>query len=148
MRQNKGFTLIELIVFVLLLVVATGMVIPAAGQVVARYRLDTAARQMAAEIREVQQWAITRQDTYVLTFPLEQNYYYLPLADNKLVKRKVDLPPDVLITGVTYSEGKLRFDAKGSPNLGGHINIANGRESREISINPVTGRVKIYKGNR
>ncbi|WP_366922506.1 prepilin-type N-terminal cleavage/methylation domain-containing protein [Metallumcola ferriviriculae] len=151
MKREEGITLIELLVVMFLLVLLSSIMLPNMSGIIEGYRLDTAARQMAQEIREVQQWSITLQDSYVIKFYSDFNYYHLPLRQDNFIKHRIDLPQGVTFEEVSYvgtSSSRLSFNAKGTPNLGGHIILKGAGQYREISITPVTGRVKVYKGRR
>ena len=143
---DAGYTLIELIVVAVILGILAGMIYPSAQKMLANRRLDLAARQLASEIREMQQWAITMNNTYSINFYFSGHYYHVPQKDNNLNPHQVDLPEGIRFVEITYvgtSDGKLEIDAKGAPNFGGHITITNGQKQRQIVIAAITGRVRI-----
>ena len=64
--RARGFSLIELIVVVAVMIILAGMAVPAFGTTLARMRIQTNASQMVQDLRLVRDNAITyQQDLYV-----------------------------------------------------------------------------------
>ena len=63
--RARGFSLIELIVVVAVMIILAGMAVPAFGTTLARMRIQTNASQMVQDLRLVRDNAITyQQDLY------------------------------------------------------------------------------------
>jgi len=78
---GRGFTLIELIIVVAVMIVLAGMAVPAFGATLARSRIQTNASQMVQDLRLVRDSAITYQQdlyVYICTSPASGRtvYYY------------------------------------------------------------------------
>lgn len=149
MRQEKGFTAIELIIVTVMLALIIGVITPSFHKMADHYRLNIAARRLAEDVREVQQWSITLQETYIIKFYFDYKYYNVPTRGNNLLKQTVELPQGISFQEISYIDtsrkSQLTFDAKGAPNHGGHITLVNTQgEVRDVRITPI-GRVKIYK---
>lgn len=79
-KQRSGFTLFELVVVVAMVLILTGMAVPALQDAVARDRVQTAALQLAQDLRLVRDNTITYQsDLYAYVSPdaaVNGCYYY------------------------------------------------------------------------
>ena len=79
--RTSGFSLIELIIVVAVMIVLAGMAVPAFGTTLARSRIQTNASQMVQDLRLVRDSAISYQQdlyVYVCTSPVSGRtvYYY------------------------------------------------------------------------
>lgn len=162
---ERGFSLIELIVVVGLLglVVLVGM--PALDDWLERYRVRTAAQNLAADMQLQRMRAVSRNHPFRITFRAGNNEYELVESDGGGGWIQVDPQPKVLPQGVTFSStlgdpiqlsfGGLNDVAVFHPD--GSINdrlaqedtvfLTNIRgEAFRVVINQVTGRVQVLEG--
>lgn len=151
-------TLLEVAVATLLLVTMMGLAVPNMVTIVARYRLEMAARQLAADLREVQQQALMTEGTYV---GADTTYYVQFDPTNDLYRlhrgmtayRTVRLPPTVDLVGTNFTDNIVRFSARGSPGrglaggsgFGGHVSLQDRVRGdwRYVIVAGVTGRIRI-----
>jgi type II secretory pathway pseudopilin PulG len=82
--RTSGFSLIELIIVVAVMIVLAGMAVPAFGATLARSRIQTNASQMVQDLRLVRDSAISYQQdlyVYICTGPTtsDQTVYYYEL---------------------------------------------------------------------
>jgi len=145
--DKNGFTLTELSVALLILGIAAAIVLPDLKTSLARYTLYTTARQMASEIRAVQQEAVTTgQVLYQIFFDVTDNFYILKLNTQTLktvqlpstisMETKFPLPPPKQTT--------MEFNVKGISTAGTIILRDKVTGSfYYVIVAPVTGRVRI-----
>ena len=80
MREEKGFTLIEIIIVVVIMGAAIGLAAPRIGKSMEKMRLRSAVRKFSAVLRYTRQMAISRKKEYTVTI--------LSNADEKTNKYK------------------------------------------------------------
>lgn len=143
MRDNKGYTLIEIIAVMAIMALAIGMAMPIFAKTLASVQLQTDAQKMASLLRMARQQAMTSgQPKTVVFYPASGKYkvngstsYYLH--------------PGIGFIGATTFTTKLGgqpicgFSPAGAPSSGGTVTLGNGSERRYVIVNPVAGRVRI-----
>lgn len=152
--RGAGYTLVELMVTVALVGVIAGMAAPAFYGVVAHYRLETVAWEIAVNIRHVQQRAITDSHAgYKIAFVLDREYYRIHLnAEKPMEYERHEMPPGIDLESTTFGQvsssvRELTFGVKGNPLPGGGtitLHSSNG-EYRYVIVTPVTGRVRVSR---
>lgn len=143
-RKQSGFTLLELIVvlFIMLLGFSAVAISISSGNDTAK--LNAAARDIVSAMRYARgQALITRKQTLV-TFDIDNNNY--SLSNREQIYR---IDPAISLTIVTaeselngQSQGSLRFFPDGSC-TGGRITLALGDAVRQIDLNWLTGQIKL-----
>ena len=146
-RKNLGFTLIELIMVLVVVIVAGLIVGPKLVNFLSAWDLETEARKLSAKIREVQQLAVTRQKTYRLEFDLASESYdveYNPGTGFTFVET-VSLKNDVDLFSTEFTNNTVDFDHFGAPDpSGGDIVLKDTKgNTSTISIASATGRVTV-----
>jgi len=145
--NSKGFTLAELVVTLSILGIAAAITFPVLQTSLARYTLYATARQMAAEIRALQQEALTSGKlTYQITFDTANNLYYLRLNTQTL--KTVPVPPSISMETKfpqpPPKETTMEFNIKGVPTAGTIILREQTTGSfYYVIVAAVTGRVRI-----
>src|SRR5664280_2583983 len=89
MRQRSGFSLIELAVVMAIVIIMTGLAVPAFGRMVETSRMQAAAYQLAGDLKLMRENAILYQadlTMYLCTDPADQRTFYcfelLPRLDS------------------------------------------------------------------
>ena len=140
-----GFTLIEILIALTIMGIVLMIVVPVFNSVLSTLMLNSAANQLAADIRLQQQRAIsgdTDAVTYYILFDPEQEIYYLSAGVNTL--KTVTLPAGVDLLGTNFSNNRLAFNLKGIPLPGGHVTLQQSRSrNRYVIISSVIGRVRV-----
>lgn len=147
--MQRGFTLAELIVVLGVIAVIAGMALPKISDWQADQELNAAAREMAADIRLLQQMTVNSggviPSMYLYTTPPYGYYTYRNLTVINPVNR---FPATVKFSGAT--SGSITFSVNGRPVTGtGYLSTitlsrADGKgTSRQVIIEAITGRVRI-----
>ncbi len=135
-----GFTLIEVIVVLVIMALAYGLVVPALSSVLDGPRLDRAARQMVASLREARSTALIDGRTVRFTVdPASREWRHgdrRGALDDEIAFR-LDAPPAG--RGAGGAASILFFPDGGS--TGGRLTLATGERRRLIAVDWLTGRV-------
>ena len=159
--RQQGFTLAEVLIVVTIMAIASAVVVPrmlAVGQM----QIQAAGRMIIADLLIAQNDAIAGQTSRRLAFDVSANRYWLADGSgstaNVVWKRDGSVQADgvldfdedsrfqgVRLVSVDFGNGKTycQFDALGTPEDGGTIDIASGQTVYRITIAPLTGRVSI-----
>lgn len=153
--NNSGFTLLEISLVVVLLGIALGIAIPSLQKPYARYQLQVTARQLASDIRYLEQTAQSMEsNNYKITFDYTNDCYYmqdmqdmqdmqekgtLPNGDKKL-PGSVDLYPTNFLP-----DHILNINQNGTVANGGHVcfHSRNGAGNLYVIVYQHTGRVRV-----
>jgi len=159
--KQKGYSVAELIITLLLLIIVSAMAVPFILGTIQDYRLRTAAWQVAGDLRLARQKAVASGKAYRLTYkngaaPSDPNSYIIERNEGvgtwtrdpapRIYLQSLDGPTFVMIdTSSTPLSGVINFAANGTVPTAGTIRLVDGRGKRyDISINSV-GRVNVAK---
>lgn len=149
MHREKGFTLVELLMVSVIVIVAGLIVGPKLVNFLGGWDVETEAKKLRAKIREVQQSAIMSQKTYRVEFDLASESYdvwYDPGTGFTFVET-VNLKNNVDIYSTTFTSpasNTVDFDYFGAPSQAGDIILIDAKgDSCTVSIASATGRVTI-----
>ena len=144
-RSEKGFTLLELMVVLVIGVMLFSLVPPLLSGVGLTTELRGAGRQLVAGLRSARSQAIARQSEAVLAIDLEERYF--GVTGNP---RRYPLPKAVALELFTAeserlddSAGAIRFFPDGS-STGGRITLSDERIAYEVDVDWLTGRVRLF----
>ncbi|MGZ8946263.1 MAG: GspH/FimT family pseudopilin [Methylococcaceae bacterium] len=141
---NKGFTLLELIVVLFIVVLgfsAIGINLSSGNDSAG---LKVAARDIVSALRYARGQALISHQETTLTLNLAENSYTVSSRGKVYA-----IPKEVKVTVVTAQSelngeglGNIRFFADGS-STGGRITLARGKASWQIDINWLTGQIEL-----
>ncbi len=142
---KKGFTLLEVVVIVSLLAILLSVAVPSAAPL-ENWKLQTAAQELAAHLREARQDAIASGQPSEILFLVYENCYLLRLHTGS---QRVDLPAGIEYEGTTTFPGmppRVSFNYLGRPSRGGTVILESAAgENRYVIMTPVTGRVRLSR---
>lgn len=145
----SGFTLLEVSLAVLVVGILISVAVPDLRRCLGRYRLQTAADQLAGEIRETSQLALNEESSFysIKFYPSPGNAYYVKKSANPgpRVVKAVRLPSGVVLENTNFSDHELRFSARGTPTVGGTVTLRDGVSGsfKYVIVAAVTGRVRV-----
>jgi len=152
-RRGRGaaraFSLVELVLVIAITAMVTAIAAPRYANSVARYRADSAARRVAADLALAQNNASTAGRVQPMVF-ISRSYQMPGMAhlDGKSYgDYTVDLGADPYkVTRVAAEFGgdaTVKFDLYGNPDTGGSVVIEVGDFRRVVVLSPDSGRVTI-----
>ena len=139
---DKGFTIIELIVVLVIMVTAAAITGPNLVRGMAGVKLKSAARDVASALRHSRSYAVIMARESEFHLDLEKNSYRV--SGKKKVYRLPDsvqlklVTAESEITGV--EEGVIRFFPDGS-STGGRVTLEADERKHHIDVNWLTGQV-------
>jgi prepilin-type N-terminal cleavage/methylation domain-containing protein len=139
--SSRGFTLIEIIVVVALIAMLSTIILPDFKSNLRDYRLNIAARQMAQNIRLVQQKAMSEGVPWRIVFHSSSNNY--KINQGFKLWKQVNLPDGVEFVYIGFSEKTLTFYPSGAAVPAGTVKLTNNSKSLYIIVSVATGRVRI-----
>ena len=139
MKNEYGFSIIELLLVLLLLSFIIGLAIPNFGSMSENYLMESWIQQFVITYYWSQQQAIDKDQWIEIIFYPSLNTYIIR-NDEKTLK-KVTYNKNILITN-TLSNNRIRFNANGNLALqNGTITIKTPKKSRNIVIQMYTGQI-------
>ncbi len=148
--EQKGFTLLEMVAVLVIAGVVLSMAFPELNRSLDRYRLFLACRELAGEIRLLQQRAVNGETDKLLYVSSQQ-------VDRYQIKHHVNGTPGEVIKNVYLPEGikfksytdRLWFSALGAPNVGAVYKLQNkSGQVFSISVAVATGRVRVQEDTK
>lgn len=144
---QRGFTLLELLMVLVIAASGYALVVRLAGSGVSGAELKSAARAVAAGLRDARGTAIATQESAALTIDLERRSFEVsggrraralpPRLDLKLYTAQSEI--------VDEKHGAIRFYPDGS-STGGRVTLASGERKLLVDVDWLTGRVSIKEG--
>lgn len=143
-KNNLGYTLLEVLVVVALLIIIMSMVIPSM-QIVSNIREKTELMQFKKDIVYSRNNAIIENKIYAIYLDNDKNSYkILEVGKNTKVIKDVQFSNGIKFKGNNFG-GSINFSPAGSPSKGGIITMSNRKNQKiEITITPATGKVNLY----
>jgi len=151
--DDRGISIIEILMVALALAVMAGMAMPSFLSTFETYRLRAAAWNLAGDLRLARQTAVTTQVRHRFCLsgcdnPVPAGGYLLErdATPSWKVLARTNVPDGVTIT-TTAPGGKLTFDTKGGVSGAmGTMTLTNGSGTYQVAT-AITGRVLVCKGN-
>lgn len=155
LRSARGFTLIELIAVIAIILILVGIVAPRLSTSFRNQRLDSDAKRLVSNLVLAQNYAIGQKDGhryYGVTF-YNAGYRIIPYDDPSIPLPAVVVPSSININGdIPFSEGitkrsgpnKIVFKFNGSLNaVYGQIKLTNGYSTKIITFTKLTGYINL-----
>lgn len=138
-------TLVAVIVIIL-----ASVAVPRFGSVLAHYRLESAARRVAADLRLARHSARFKSAVHVVSFDTAADSYSLPgvtdidrSGDTYAVSLAGEPYGADIISADFNGSPSVSFDGHGRPDNGGSVVIQIGTRQRTISVDADTGAAKV-----
>jgi len=140
-NRNKGYTLIELMVVVVIISLLLGLGINGLDYLIQLNKLNIAAALLSSELKNTQSRAFYEGAYYKLQF--------WPTLDRYRVYRQTELINDIILKDIdlfntNFTNNNLYFYPSGVPSMGGTITLKNKRgKVLYVIMTPVTARVRV-----
>jgi len=140
-NRNKGYTLIELMVVVVLISLLLGLGINGLNYLIQLNKLNISAALLSSELKNTQSRAFYEGVYYKLQF--------WPTLDRYRVYRQTELITDIILKDIdlfntNFTNNNLYFYPSGVPSMGGTITLKNKRgKVLYVIMTPVTARVRV-----
>ncbi len=146
-RSERGFTVVELLTVIAIMLVITAIATPTFYYWLPTYRLSAGARQISADLQLARMKAISQNTSYRLRFT-DNNTYEMQKNDGGWAVApghgSVDLPEGITVTtGTPFNTSE--FQSRGTANTGvgsDEIALTNGDLNKAVCIK-IVGRVHI-----
>ena len=143
-RLNNGFTLLELLVVLFIMILGFSIVGINLSSGDGRAALKVAARDMVSALRYTRGQALMSHQVAIMSVDLSENTY--TVSDRA---KQYLIPKAIVLTVVTAQSelsgngiANIRFFPDGS-STGGRITLEKGKLANEININWLTGQFKL-----
>jgi type IV fimbrial biogenesis protein FimT len=141
--DERGFTLIELIVTLVVLAVTVGVVAPVVGRSTEMLRGRSEVARFSAMLRYARDQAIsTQQDHSVVLDPSGHRATIVAGVDE--IRQTRTLPPDLAIAATPPEALTVRFDPSGV-STGGDFHLSTASVRFRVTVDPLTGRVRVER---
>ncbi len=145
LSQADGFTLLEILVTMAILTILGAFAVPQWGNFLSKYRLDSAARQVATELHGAKNRAMAQYRRFKLVFDSSTSTYTIQKEQNPgeedytAISGAKSLP--IGITAV-FNNTPV-FQTRGNASSGATITLSNSEnETKEVVVH-LTGRIDI-----
>jgi len=143
-RLNKGFTLIELIVVLFVVVLGFSVIGINLSSGGSASETKAAARDVVSALRYARGEALITHEETTVAFDLEENTYTVSNRD-----KVYTIPGSIALSVVTaeseltgQGQGSIRFFTDGS-STGGRVTLESGKAIWQIDINWLTGQIEL-----
>lgn len=110
MKNESGFTLVEMLIILLIIIVLTILIVPNMFKMIQKYETTTFFKQLNSDILYIQNETMSQAREYRIVLKANQEDYYIVNFENKIVK-EVKIPE-----GISYNNVQtvIKFNARGS----------------------------------
>jgi general secretion pathway protein H len=145
--RSRGFTLLELLLVLVIAATGYALVVRFTGAGVSGAQLKSAARAVAAGLRDARGVAIATQESAALNVDVEKRTIEVTgAARPRSLPDRLDIKLDTAQAEVVDEKrGAIRFYPDGS-STGGRVTLASGERRFLVDVDWLTGRVTIKEG--
>jgi type II secretion system protein H len=154
LRHNRrdGFTAVELAIVVIILAIVAAAAVPKYADALNRFRVDAAARRIAADLATAQARARATSSSQTILFTLPPQGSQYQIAGMKDPDRPAatytvnlaDSPYQVTLSSASLGgDSTLIYNGYGIPDSGGTVVVGSGQYTKTVTIDATTGMAAI-----
>ena len=136
MRREPGFTAMEFVISIFIILTILAFAAPSILSMVATYNLHSAARAVATDMWNARLLAVNENTSFQINFT-SGSYQIVRVSDNSVFKTE-NLTTDYNVGATT---GSITFNSRGESSSGSVV-LTNGHGSKTITVN-LLGRASI-----
>jgi type II secretory pathway pseudopilin PulG len=149
---RPALTLVEIVIVLAIIGLMAGIAINRYGQSLARWRVDSAARRVVADIELARRTARHKSSSVVVAFDNRGFYGINELNDpdrpGERYRVVLTEPPYLSVLAASFGGGtSVAFDAYGQATPGGTVSVRHGALVRIITVDPLTSTVTVTEGD-
>jgi prepilin-type N-terminal cleavage/methylation domain-containing protein len=160
-RNNKGFTMVEIMVIVVVIAIIAALTLPSFGNVMDRLKLKTAGRDIVSALRFARSAAVSQKDQFGVYFNQNARNFLIfkdianpasftfDLGADSVIKI-IQLPKNVNFGYTSIPGPAIIFKPNGSSYISGQVYLSSyGQYNGYLTVDVLgsTGRVKITSGD-
>jgi prepilin-type N-terminal cleavage/methylation domain-containing protein len=142
MRQNRGYTLIEVMTVIAIIGISTSITIPNVIGWLPKYRLRSGAEEIQSTLQLARLGAIKQNTDATVNFNAINHTFVATIAGKTI--KSGSMPSGITIDSITIPSSKVQFDSRGLANTWiGNIVVKNNQGgTKTIKVN-IVGNSKI-----
>jgi len=142
MRQNRGYTLIEVMTVIAIIGISTSITIPNVIGWLPKYRLRSGAEEIQSTLQLARLGAIKQNTDATVNFNTINHTFVAAIAGKTIKSGR--MPSGITIDSITIPSSKVQFDSRGLANTWiGNIVVKNNQGgTKTIKVN-IVGNSKI-----
>ncbi len=148
--RHAGFTLLDLVVAMAIIVIVAAIATPRYANALTRYRAEAAARRVAADFQLTRQTAKSTSSSRTVEFDAVDDSYVIPnvreldTAGTTYHVQLQDPPYQAQIVSVDLGgDWEITFDGFGMPDSGGFVIVQAGDYQYTVVVDPETGATEV-----
>jgi len=142
--NNRGVTLIELVITLAIITIISGVVIMSIGSNDRRV-LNNTALALQADLQYTQRRAMQEGQPVGVQFSVAENVYRIRSGNIPVTEEIRTMPEGVRLRSVSGTGYNLMFHPRGTPSAATTIVLSKGLYTQEITVIPSGGRVRVYE---
>jgi prepilin-type N-terminal cleavage/methylation domain-containing protein len=156
MMTDRGLTLVETMMVLLLMGIAATLALPSFNNLLLETKIDSAAAWLLGDIRYAQSLAIRTQQTHTIAFDAANEAYRLIDQNGVMVQHPLtrqgyqvnfgtlrQFQGIDLLTATFGASSDLSFNSLGAPQSSGTVTLSYAKRQRQITVISPTGRVTV-----
>jgi prepilin-type N-terminal cleavage/methylation domain-containing protein len=140
-RSERGFTLLELIVTLLILMILVGLSVPVVGRSSDAVRSRAEVAGFSAFLRHARERAITSRVSHTVVIDPTNRTMTVLAGPEAEVRETRPLPERMTVEAMPQAAFRVRFEPQGMSS-GAEYRVKTGDVVYRVTVDPVTGRVK------
>jgi general secretion pathway protein H len=143
-RSEQGFTLLELIVTLLILMLVVGLSVPVVGRSSDAVRSRAEVAGFSAVLRHARERAITSRLSHTVVIDPTSRSMTVTAGPDSEVRETRPLPERLTVEAIPPPALTVRFEPQGTSS-GAEYKVKAGDVLYRVTVDPITGRVKSTK---